>query len=107
MMMNNEEKILAVLESMQGTIESMQKDISELKQGQQELGVKTDRIERELDKVRLSVGEIRIRADLNETAVFKLQRSVTAIEATTERLHESVAVILEHSNKFNDIKKVV
>jgi len=49
--MNNEDKILAMLETLTTTVTNMQSDIKDLKQGQQETNQRLDKLQVKIDRI--------------------------------------------------------
>jgi chromosome segregation ATPase len=85
---NNEEKILKLLES-------MQIDMKDLKHGQSETNKRLDRVETRLDNMETRLDNMETRLDSMESGIKELKIDVKELKETTSRIDVNVKYMKE------------
>ena len=91
--MNNEDRILLMLEKQSILLEQMQGDISDLKQGQAETNQRLDKLETKVGKLEQGQAKLEQGQAKLEQGQAKLEQGQAKLEKETTRIRQSVAQI--------------
>ena len=92
--MNNEEKILSLLESMNGRLEN-------LEAGQTAMNGRLGQIESDMSAVKVDVADMKIGQGKLETKVDMLDRKVDAVKRDTQATFEQVVILTEFKTQIS------
>jgi len=84
--LNNEEKILGILENMQKQMDSMGKRMDSMDKRMDSMGKRMDSMDKRMDSMDKRMGTMETRMDIMETRMDTMQETLTRVAVTQENI---------------------